>query len=297
MRTPTCCAWRTLLVVIALFALVSTAQATNIKFEARYLEEERGPHVARKIQVTGTCLYPDGTRIALGIRQIGETTFLGWFDALVKDRKFTLPMGPFGKAFAAGRYVVEARYAPDRQTLEIKAAVDSQEKRDPVMVEGKVDSGEVIGYQIVQIGTPEQAKAEQEQSKKFFTQMHDELKAMYDAMTAHRADPSGDDTKAGKSWRARTAEMHVKLTALDEKVVAVGKEKAGIPHPKSHRATVEAVFNLQSMIDRESGSGDPSFDTSGGDPATMMERIGASIAAILENLKPQPETDEAMNSK
>ncbi|MBI3272266.1 MAG: hypothetical protein HYZ53_24965 [Planctomycetes bacterium] len=220
-----------------------------ITVKAEYKEFGRGGSTKRMIFVMGHAHYPDGTRMAVGLRYEGQDQYVVWYNATVIKQSFVAELGPWMKDLSPGQYIVEAWFNFDRQSKQIQqkvvetdAAVEGggvsseNAKCKPEVLAAKKDclSKNVVGACVVMVGTPNQYQMDEQRNGDFLVEalgVVESLRAELKTVAAKHQEalkkPAGSP-KPGeaappaaldqKAWEAWTGDWMTRLDEVDQKL-------------------------------------------------------------------------------
>lgn len=274
--------------------------------EAKYQEIKKGNNIKRMVFVNGHAHYPNGTRIAVGIRLEEQKQYLAWYNTLIKNQSFIVEMGPYNKEFASGLYVVEAWFVWERQSGSVQAAIHKGEEGlergidncDPEIVKERkrCKTKSVFGACVVQVGTPGRFIIEEEETRNFFGSVRDGLSAVLtevrDAYAAHN-DPKKAAEVNVDAWKAKADEWNNRLNEIDTAVVKWHGSKLTIRHQVAYSSSVNAIMKLQEMMadyGLELYNLPAQSSAAGGEGAG--KEVASNLALLDEDLKAPVEGEE-----
>lgn len=219
-------------IAVALGLLLSSSalvahEGYPITVKADYREIGRGGSVKRMIFVTGHAHYPDGTRMAIGLRYEGQQQYVSWYNTTVMKQGFVAEIGPFTKALSPGQYVIEAWFNWERQSEPVKAEImkadanvegggisEKNAKCRPEVLAAKKDclSRNVVGACVIMVGTPNQYQMEDIKNiellqqalgeiEKLMDELRGEVKKHLEAKNAKTPPAAGTTPATKESWQ------------------------------------------------------------------------------------------------
>lgn len=102
------------------------APTEPLTVSARYREERTASRIVRTVEVQGETRFPNGTRLAVGIRGDGEQEYAEWRNAMVADGKYATSFGTAEGSehpLLPGAYVVETWIIWERQRPSIQQRI------------------------------------------------------------------------------------------------------------------------------------------------------------------------------
>lgn len=294
-------------ILLAVFSGATYAhEGYPVILDAKYQEIKKGTNIKRMVFVNGHAHYPNGTRIAVGIRLEEQKQYLAWYNTTVKNQGFIVEMGPYNKEFASGLYIVEAWFIWERQSGSIQAAIHKAEDGlergvdncDPEIVKERkrCKTKSVFGAGVVQVGTPGRFIIEEEETRTFFTSVHESLTAIlneaHDAVKLHSDKAKTADTNV-EAWKAKNDEWNARLSEVDQAVLKWHGSKLTIRHQVAYSSSVNAILNIQSLLGIYGGDlyNLPSQAFAGGADGAAKE-VATQLSALLEDLKAPAEEGE-----
>ncbi len=299
----TCVLW-VVVVVASLVAgwapRVAAHEGYPIILEAKYQEIKRGNKIKRMVFVNGHAHYPNGTRIAVGIRLEDQQQYIAWYNGVVKNQAFIVEMGPWNKEFASGQYIIEGWFIWDRQQSAIQAAIKKAEEGlergidncDPEVVKERklCKTKQVFGATVVQVGTPGRFIVEEEEARTFLAQVHEGLAAIFqdiqNVYKQHNSPDKGAEVNAD-AWKLKADEWMARLGEADTAVVRWHQSKITVRHQKAYTSAVNSVMHMQGLI---GAYGQILYQLTNeflsGTPESVANEVVKNLNALAEDLKP-----------
>ncbi len=282
-------------VVFLLLACLGSAPAAAAPIDLTATMEEmtHGEHVMRKILAVGKTRFPNGTRLAVGLRQRGEANYLMWYNAVVRDGAFQVSLGPFRKPLSAGSYMVEAWYSGDRQPRELLAQIKTLESGDPSFESAKDADGNLIVMTRLEVGTKEEAKAELESFRTLYLTLQKDLKKVVDQLqerfAQHQAPEKqrpADATPEG--WRTRAEAWTATINDVDRRALDYNGTRSSIVQPATYKHLSDAVLQTHDLLAAFGERIDSAtYGLPSRDPGTILRAVTTAFAGMEESLKPR----------
>ncbi len=302
----------------ALFAAQAPSIAAHegypIMIEAKYQEIKRGGTVKRMIFVNGHAHYPNGTRIAVGLRLEEQQQYLAWYNGVVKNQAFIVEMGPWNKDFASGLYIVEGWFLWERQPSTIQGAIKKAEDglergvdncdADVVKDRKRCKTKSVFGACVLQVGTPGRFLVEEEETRSFLSEVNETLVAVYGDVEQANKEHSDAEKAAevnAEAWKIQQEDWNRRLQEVDGAVIKWHQSKLTVRHQRAYTASANAVMNIQALYGSygEKLYQLPNDFLGSGSIDAARAEVQAQLAVLLEDLKAPAEEggDEGGNGK
>lgn len=274
-----------------------------IILEAKYTEIKKGAKVKRMVFVNGHAHYPNGTKIAVGIRLEDQQQYIAWYNAAVKNQAFIVEMGPWNKEFASGMYIIEAWFIWERQHGAVQNSIKKAEEGlergidncDPEVVKArtKCKTKQVFGATVVQVGTPGRFIVEEEEARTFLQQVHEGLSTIFTEIQteqkSHMAVDKAPEVNVD-SWKTKVDDWMARLAEADTAVVQWHQAKITVRHQKAYTAAVNSIMHLQGLI---GAYGDALYQLTNeflsGTPENVISEVKKNLDGLAEDLKPTAE--------